>query len=258
MISWLACLFLAVPLICSAGERFGDEKYLQQQYWHPKEATLMFKYDTQGSFQGFEVFFKTGKVDLFKKWTVGFNPFPFVLEATLVLSEEGAIIPLARDQSDRVTLWNFNGTNQCISQPQAYLDSRMLDNSDKFGIGIVNPHHLEANQGYKFFIKLKKGDKDPKSLKATLRFRLNMDVWKCHEYDYDPSEDGFSLGSEWWAAYSLLAPVYENPTMGSIAHWFSFAIESFAREGGGTYTFSSDFIPNVSMGQTEHHKLFEN
>ena len=250
----LVIISLIIATSANSAERYGEEKYLQQQYWCPEDAEINFHYDQSGEFEGFEVFFKTGNVDLYRNWKLGLVPFPFVLEITLVVDDANEVADLAHegDENKRKGVhWDFNAINKCVDQPRAYIDSHLADRStDNFGIGIVNTQYLGSNQWYKFYIKMRTKGKDPRTLSAKLRFRLNMDAWTACKNDYKPEDDGFVLGIDWWLGYNS-AKVYRGiPNEQATGEAFSFAIEKFKKSNGGEYTFTDIAIPDMKMTGT--------
>ncbi len=247
----LNVLFVMVLLISNtpvyASERTGDMKYLNQEYWLPEEVCINFHYEN-GEFDGFEVAFKVGKTDLFRNWRVGMYPFPFILEMKLIAQDQGEIEALADEiNKSRGQYWDFGTDNKCIDQPRAYFDSNLADfSADKFGIGIINPHYLEEGRWYKFFIKMRKSDNVwPVPFTVSLQIRLNIDVWKSRNLDYNPGDD-FEIGYGWYTAWDMLYTSIE-PSEQAIANYFSFALEHYKGDQEEKLKLFSNYFVDIQI-----------
>lgn len=238
-------LFLCTSLPIFSGERVGNRDYLQDyKYWRPSKSCVSFAYNNAGVIQGFEVRFMLDNTTLYQDWKIkdghgDLHPYPFILESTLIVHDMGEV-GLRSDQ--RGTGWDVSNDQMCLADSAVYLDSQFLDiEADNFGIGILYPHTLIKNAWYRYNIALLPYlfGKDPHTLKATLRFRLNVDIWQAAAYGYKPWDDSLKIGDITGAktAYYTLYPTFPNPNSRTIGNVFSFALADY----------SSDVIQNIFM-----------
>ncbi|MFC1645449.1 hypothetical protein ACFL08_05480 [Patescibacteria group bacterium] len=237
----------------------GSNDRLNYSGWLPKRVYIAFHYNDQGKLSGYRVAFQADGGELFNEWRLkkaneDSMIFPFVLESTLVIDNKNEV--------EKLDFWGFgrlDGVNDSI--PEAYLDSTAYDfwsGTDKYGIGIVNPHELQGDVVYDYWVALSEASfwfvADPSTLDVQLRFRLNIDLSSAKKFGYEKSEieSDFELGIGWKGGpgdefgYDNV-DVSENYTAQEIGKFFSFAIGS--RTGSDLLPYSSYLVLDGMTGQ---------